>query len=503
MLEDYIVKIRYLFTGILAGVIALAGSGCKDDPAGNATLKAPGAARDLHATAVNDSTVDLRWTAPVDSAGITGYRIVWSPAGGSTDSLDLPASPTALRVSNLKTGITYTFSLTARRDTLFSPPVTVQWRLVGPPKNLLAMFTDPATARLTWIASTDPVLTGYLASWKIPGGDSGYVAVPSSASAIGIPGLNSANSYTFWLRAANGDLLSSPVTATWNGLKVSAPSDLRASSISDTAIRLAWTPGADTGAISYTLIWRSAGVTDSMTAVTTDSSMTVGNLQSGKLYTFQVAASRGVGRSAAISVRWATATRYVNEPSGTTSLRMYEESSPYGSGLTIDSSLGGPRRVKAKNPGDPASVQLALWVPAGTPTTFDIGPAFGLPGYLGEGDFDSTVYISKMSYMAAGIDTWYSSTPLDQQIAPSGNVSAFTMPVNASQGMGFYVRTGVEGSYHYARVFIASAGGALLQGTYPNRYLDIVISYQPTPNLPYAGTFGVSFGGGPVARTRR
>ncbi|MEP7219695.1 MAG: fibronectin type III domain-containing protein, partial [Bacteroidota bacterium] len=371
-------KLRYLFTGILAGVIALAGSGCKDDPAGNATLKAPGVVRDLHATGVNDSTVDLQWMAPADSAGITGYRIVWSPAVGSADSLNLPASPTGLRVSNLKSGITYTFSLTARRDTLFSPSASVQWRQVSPPKNLLAMFTDPATARLTWTASTDPVLTGYLVSWNVPGGDSGHVAVPLSASAVSIPGLSSANSYTFWLRAANGDLLSTASTAIWNGLKVIPPSDLRASSISDTAIRLAWTPGVDTGAISYKVIWRADAAIDSMTATATDSSMTVGNLQSGKLYTFQVSATRGVGRSAAVALRWATATRYVNEPSGTTSLRMYEESSPYGSGLTIDSSLGGPRRLRARNPGDPAAVQLALWVPDGTPTTFDIGSAFGL-----------------------------------------------------------------------------------------------------------------------------
>jgi hypothetical protein len=48
----------------------------------------------------------------------------------------------------------------------------------------------------------------------------------------------------------------------------------------------------------------------------------------------------------------------------------------------------------------------------------------------------------------------------------------------------FVVKTG---SNHFAKVLVKSNGSRLLQGTAPDRFVDLEISYQNGANIPYAG----------------
>jgi hypothetical protein len=72
--------------------------------------------------------------------------------------------------------------------------------------------------------------------------------------------------------------------------------------------------------------------------------------------------------------------------------------------------------------------------------------------------------------------------------ANQGNISVFTFPKTQAlgQGQGILVRFGNGAATHYARVLVVNNGGQLLQGTYPNRFVEVVISYQATPSVPYA-----------------
>jgi hypothetical protein len=236
--------------------------------------------------------------------------------------------------------------------------------------------------------------------------------------------------------------------------------------------------------------WKAAdGSTDSnSTSGLSTVSYTVNNLTAGKAYTFSVYAVRGGAASTASSIEWSGALRY---PNASTTLRMYESNSNLGSGLTLDPSLGGPLNVKVgtSNP-NPERVQLAIYTKNADPNVFSIGAANAFDEYKqgAANAFDQNTYISTSSYPALSLSDWYSAASIAGAIPTDGNVRAFDLPnaQTGQMGQGFYVRTGTTANYHYARVFVKNNGGKLLQGTAPDRYVELEISYQQTANIPYA-----------------
>ncbi|MDB5035759.1 MAG: Fibronectin type domain protein [Chlorobi bacterium] len=270
-----------------------------------------------------------------------------------------------------------------------------------------------------------------------------------------------------------------PVTPGTTGNAPLPVSKVGANSLTPTSVALQWTAPVDSGTITYRVAWLGDAAADSGSATTSATTYTATGLSSGKAYTFSVYAVRSGVSSTVTTVRWAGAQRY----GGTTSLRVYETASSNPSGFTIDAA-GSPAAVSVKT-GNPGSVQLALYT-TGTGSNFIIGTGFSIVEYKNSDNFDQNTFISDSIYAASSMDAWYSSSSIDTHIPTDGNLRAFTRADNTTLGEGFYVRTGVSGSYHYARVFIQNVGGALLQGTSPNRYVDLVISYQNTPNLPYA-----------------
>jgi hypothetical protein len=94
------------------------------------------------------------------------------------------------------------------------------------------------------------------------------------------------------------------------------------------------------------------------------------------------------------------------------------------------------------------------------------------------------------------LSSWYLAKPLNELIAADGNIRAFTLTgtqAQSSTGFGFVVRHGASGNYHYARVVVLGGSGGILKGTSPNRYVDMEISYQDTPNLPFAKPVGAMY----------
>lgn len=274
-----------------------------------------------------------------------------------------------------------------------------------------------------------------------------------------------------------------------------APSNVQASSIGASQVALSWTASADTGTITYLVSWAptTGGVAaDSSSAtVTSGTTYTATGLSTNKTYKFYVRASRRSVLSTAATVTWAGAVRYTTEQGAGSPIRMYEKASSSGSGLTLDPPTG-PKNVSVGSGNTtPNSVQLAVYTTDTDPSNFDIGPAYAFTEYRNADKFDDAVFVSTLSYPATSLSTWYSTSDLQSQIPNDGNVRAFTLPVaQATNGQGFYVRTGDAGNYHYARVFVKNVGGKLLQGTAPNRYVELEISYQTNANVAYAKTNG-------------
>jgi hypothetical protein len=121
------------------------------------TLPVPGEVRDLLAATTAANQVTLRWSAPVVTNGLTGYRITVEPSGAITN---VPANQTSV-VLTLAPG-KYSFAIVAvgPNGAVGSPPARVSVFLQG----------DTTTVAATTTTTTVPVLSAPLRVTATPSG---------------------------------------------------------------------------------------------------------------------------------------------------------------------------------------------------------------------------------------------------------------------------------------------------------------------------------------------
>jgi hypothetical protein len=242
---------------------------------------------------------------------------------------------------------------------------------------------------------------------------------------------------------------------------------------------------------TYLIAWKSETGDSNQVLGITSTEFVVQGLQLGR-YRFYVYAKSEAAMSKPAVTEWAIAKYFTQEPGGVP-LRMYEFASSNGAGLVLDPVDGGPKNISlAQNIPNPGDASLAIFVNASG--DFLIGPAYALTQYANADNFDSTVYISDSAWPVDSLAAFYLDNSLDNYInnggANAGNISAFQLPQKRSdtKGIGFVVRhTDANGNFHYARVVVRPDGnGNLLRGSAPDRHVQVEISYQQAPNLPYA-----------------
>lgn len=157
------------------------GTGSYSDPSSAFTpLTTPGAPTSLSATAGN-ATLSLTWTAPSSNGGstITGYRIEYTPSGGSAQTLNTGTTATSYELSGLVNDTAYTVRVAAINaagvGSYSSPaygtpvsPVTTP----GAPTNLSGTPGD-GQASLTWTAPSSDggaAISDYLVQYSADGG---------------------------------------------------------------------------------------------------------------------------------------------------------------------------------------------------------------------------------------------------------------------------------------------------------------------------------------------
>lgn len=440
----------------------------------------------------------LSWSPPADSTGITGYRVWWKKNGvAGLDSVDADALSRSVELV-VEEQIPYTFMVATRRDNLLSTAATIQWGgrfPLAPAADLVVSFSSATVADLHWTPSTDASVSGYRVTWQDLDSTTvtGTMIAGRATNAISLPGIDMDRNYLFALYARDGERVSTPILAEWRGKLTppNPPEKLEMSSLSASSVALRWTASHDTGMITYRVSWREANAVggDSATIDAATNSAVASGLVAGRAYRFSVVALRGGKASSPIGGIWSGAEHYTDDQGN--AIRIYETASANGAGLTLDPSKGGPKTVGvgSSNP-NPGDVQLAIFTSSQEPNSFEMGPAYAFTEYKNADDFDPNTFVSEYSYLAESLGSWYlpEGTSVDRIIPLNGNIRAFTFQVvqSGTSGQGFYVRTGTPGNYHYARVFIRNSGGRLLQGTAPNRYVELEISYQLTPNLPFA-----------------
>lgn len=250
--------------------------------------------------------------------------------------------------------------------------------------------------------------------------------------------------------------------------------NLMATSGGSTSVLLKWTApttSATAELSSYELTVTPGGST--VTIPKTQTTYTVTGLTEGTTYTFSIK-SKGTNNalSGATTVSWAPARR-----SGV--IRLYGSASTTdGSGVDLDGNAGNPQVLMVNNGGK--------W-----DLCFDdkdpLAPGIGSPGQSGyvdnnyqftNGDTAKTTRVSTLR--------WTGITSLDD-IFESEMLNAGTdeqlQVINTNQPFAFIAQT-EEGNY--AKVMVLADGGQVIHGSGSNKYIEIVVSYQSTPNVPYA-----------------
>ena len=243
-----------------------------------------------------------------------------------------------------------------------------------------------------------------------------------------------------------------------------APSNLQALSLDSAHVRLTWTApqdASDTSFAGYSVAWGATADTLARTAV----QFTAGPLASGQA-TFQVRSLLKNGQASdPVAITWAPAWRFDQSPVVVTE---YNPSLQTGTpGVSAGSAVRNPSPVAFSNPGAAdTTMDFYLYAPAG----------------------GALELVSANVYSAA----WH-TTSFSTQSTSSGDLNAplaafppdntFTLTsVNVADNTIYYAKiSGNAGETYYIRVHCHLAGGS-----YPSRVVEVRISLQKVPRLPYA-----------------
>jgi len=253
------------------------------------------------------TSISLAWDAASDDVGIAGYRVyrdgvlVGSPGG------------TTFTDTGLAVGSSYTYSVTARdaagnqsaQSAPFSTSSSTDTTPPTTPTNLHTTAILDSSVSLAWTAPTDDVaVTGY----KIY--RDGALVGTSATVSYTDSGLSPATNYSYAVRAYDAASNTSAASASLNTQTAydttvpSVPTNLVASSKTDTSITLAWDSATDNIAVTGYDIYRD-GVLISTTSGTnyTDSGLAVDTS-----YTYRIRAHDGSGNNSAQSSQLVTRT---------------------------------------------------------------------------------------------------------------------------------------------------------------------------------------------------
>jgi hypothetical protein len=254
-----------------------------------------------------------------------------------------------------------------------------------------------------------------------------------------------------------------------------APTGLMATSNSSTQISLKWTPPTAGTFKSYTLQVTATGLDTTFTiSDATAAGFVASGLTNGTTYKFSLKSVNGTAKSAtAATISWSPSTRFT-EINGN-SIRLYEYSSTRGSGLQL-------YNPTTKSP-------EVMNVAGGSDWDFaiDNNPKIGLVDSLDTGSPGALSFtiaprrvtmMGKIYFNVNSLDDIYESA--DLTVIDEGS---YTLPNVATGGYCMVLKT-ADGNF--AKVLIKSVGGKILQGTAPDRYCEVEISYQTAKNVPHA-----------------
>lgn len=308
------------------------------------------------------------------------------------------------------------------------------------------------------------------------------MTIPSGANATGVLFVN------------NDGVNSNSVDFFIGPMKPEPPTNLMATSKDATSIILDWDKApADEAGWSvfkdYVLYAEDSQGNDltPMIVLPMNKPYTVTGLTEGEVYTFMLY-SRYTNDNESedyAEVKWSPATRFT-ETANEVEIKVYESASDFGSGLDLynpvdegpltltvgagmDWNLGLDTRNDGLVFGSASEIDYNY---TGTPQSAEISTTFFFAASLDE-------VFEKTSLLEGDYDGTYGELAIDLEGLPGDDGSGNVV---------FIVRVwdGNAAVYNYAKVMLKRVGGEFLQGDSPNRYIEMVVSYQKVEDVPYA-----------------
>jgi len=259
-----------------------------------------------------------------------------------------------------------------------------------------------------------------------------------------------------------------------------APTALMATSLDADKIALKWTIADDTARKGYVITIKNMTTNQSNELTVADeasTNMSISGLTEGVVYSFTVRAINvTVESDPSPTIMWSPAKRVV------TNLKLYETDSEQGSGIELPS-----RANLTVSAGDKWDICLDTRDESfdiGSPTISSYTDDSNPPKFVKNGLVARKTLLGKAWGNVTSLDEVYESVDLTSETLEE-SLYNFNAQNTAGAPFAFVVKTE---SGNFAKVLVKAVGGKLLQGTAPDRFVELEISYQSGANVPYAVT---------------
>lgn len=273
-----------------------------------------------------------------------------------------------------------------------------------------------------------------------------------------------------------------------------APTNLQATSVNETTISIKFEASADAsmaGFLGYYInVIDDAGnsvlTDDTLATYQSGTKINIQNLEEGKVYDISIAAYNEDGRSDAISVKWSPAYR-LNSTLNGVEIKVYGSASQFGSGLKVYSDDGidiGPEILTIAS--------KAMWNLAfdDSNNMFRFGSANEVSIGASSPNPTNPAEISAKMFNAASLDDVYDSEALSQSTFSTKLIDLGSNDYANYSGMVLIFRiTNDDNTINYGKILIkkdTTDGNFVFNEGTSNQYIDCVISFQRTSDVPYA-----------------